>query len=174
VLDIAGGRWGDGVDLSGAGHKFSSELAERLMAQQQGLARFEERYVSCPDGRGKAFMVEVLVSTGDPEAFLLASGDALGRSIIARRLHMSIGDVAYRKDPPLKRSGTYELIPIDASVVRAGLFDLFISGDADASEFANVCLEALDRLRDEEGHLDTEPRHPNIETMLPWPRIWLS
>ena len=43
---------------------------------------------------------------------------------------------------------------------------------ADTGEEATVaapCLTAIDELRDEYGSVDSEPRHPDIETGRSWP-----
>jgi hypothetical protein len=77
-------------------------------------------------------------------------------------------------DPPIKVSRIFELIPINASEVRTGLFRLITSGEPDAAEFANTCLEAIDKMRDEHGHVDTEPRRPDITSNVPWPRVELN
>jgi hypothetical protein len=43
-----------------------------------------------------------------------------------------------------------------------------ITARAPEAELARACLNAIDKLRDEHGPAEAEPRHPDIESGLPW------
>ena len=52
--------------------------------------------------------------------------------------------------------------------LRKNLFAM--TGDnGEEARVAAACLTAIDELRDEHGHIDSEPRHPDIEAGRSWP-----
>jgi len=56
-------------------------------------------------------------------------------------------------------------VPVPAIDLRRKLLALTkTSGDAAAR-----CLNAIDKIRDEYGGLEREPRHPDLMSGLPWP-----
>ena len=64
----------------------------------------------------------------------------------------------------------YEYYSIDVSALRKKLFAIVNEAGA-AANVAALCLELIDELRDEYGSVDTEPRHPDIESGHPWPLV---
>ena len=52
--------------------------------------------------------------------------------------------------------------------LRKQLFAMISSRGEEAS-LAESCLTAIDKLRDEHGRVEIEPRHPDIESGWPWP-----
>ena len=60
---------------------------------------------------------------------------------------------------------------IPAPELRRELFKMVVSDNAAESQLAAECLTAIDQIRDDYGHVDSEPRHPDITTGVPWPQI---
>ncbi|THK33441.1 hypothetical protein EHS39_36320 [Ensifer sp. MPMI2T] len=169
LVDISEGKIPSDRGMSGAGYGFTTELAYLLLGESDGLERLAIKFASASTPASKALLARVMVESGDADLFIALINDSEGRAYLRRRLHSNLQEVAYRRDPPLRGNGTYELIPVDASRVRAALFHLTIGEDDDAAEFAKVCLDELEVLRADYGRADTEPRHPDISLGVPWP-----
>lgn len=61
---------------------------------------------------------------------------------------------------------SYETHGVNAEKLREALFGMI---DGPSSELAKACLVRIDKLRDEHGRVEFEPRHPNIDSGRPWP-----
>ena len=61
---------------------------------------------------------------------------------------------------------SYEIHGVNAEKLRKGLFAMI---DGPSGELAKACLVRIDKLRDEHGRVEFEPRHPDIESKRPWP-----
>ena len=75
---------------------------------------------------------------------------------------------------PIESSGMQQLYTLPAPELRKSLFDMVVNGNAAESRLAIECLNAIDKIRDDYGHVDAEPRHPNIAMGVPWPQIDLA
>ena len=64
----------------------------------------------------------------------------------------------------------YECYCVDLSNLRKKLFTM-VNEAGTASNIAAECLERIDELRGEYGGVDTETRHPDIESGYPWPLV---
>lgn len=64
----------------------------------------------------------------------------------------------------------FEYYSVNVSDLRKKLFAMVNKADG-AANVAASCLELIDELRDEYGSIDTEPRHPDIESGRPWPLV---
>ena len=107
---------------------------------------------------------------GDEEAFLttLDACEQLGHRPFAYRTMESL--VAQRVPHP-EWKNMYDHVPVDATVLRAGLLKRVYSESSHVSEIAIEVLSDIDRMRREYGAPSTEPRHPSLEMGLPWPQI---
>jgi hypothetical protein len=63
--------------------------------------------------------------------------------------------------------GAYNIVPVPAIELRQKLLGLTTSGGAD--DPAARCLNLIDKLRDQYGAPETEPRHPDLASGKPWP-----
>ncbi len=61
------------------------------------------------------------------------------------------------------------LYSLPAPELRKDLFDLVVNSSAAEARLARECLCAIDEIRDDYGYVDSEPRHPDIATGVPWP-----
>lgn len=64
-----------------------------------------------------------------------------------------------------------KMYSLPAPELRKSLFDMVLNGDAAESGLATECLIAIDKIRDDYGHVAGEPRHPDIATGVRWPQI---
>ena len=60
----------------------------------------------------------------------------------------------------------YEIYGVNAENLRKALFAMI---DGPSGELAKACLVQIDKLRDEHGRVEFEPRHPDIRMGRPWP-----
>ena len=72
---------------------------------------------------------------------------------------------------PMESPGMQQLYSLPAPELRKGLFDMVTNGSAAETRLATECLCAIDENRDVYGHVDSEPRHPNIAAGVPWPTL---
>ena len=72
---------------------------------------------------------------------------------------------------PIESSGMQQLYSLPAPEVRKGLLDMVVNGNDAESRLATECLTVIDEIRDDYGHVESEPRHPNIAMGVPWPQI---
>jgi hypothetical protein len=85
-----------------------------------------------------------------------------GRSVWSWR---SVESVVTEHVPSENWKGAYNVVPVPAIELRRKLLALTkTSGDPAAR-----CLNAIDKIRDEYGGPETEPRHPDLMSGLPWP-----
>jgi hypothetical protein len=63
--------------------------------------------------------------------------------------------------------GAYNVVPVPAVELRRKLLAMTSSGCKD--DPAARCLNLIDKLRDEYGAPESEPRHPNLRSGRPWP-----
>ena len=65
--------------------------------------------------------------------------------------------------------GAYDIVPTPALEVRRKL--LAMTTDGGRSDAAARTLNEIDKIRDEYGAPETEPRHPDLKSGKPWPII---
>ena len=82
-------------------------------------------------------------------------------------LRNAIDGIALRKQFVAGSTGTYSLYSVDATALRARLFELA----RDDNRVAEKCLDHIDELRDQHGRPETEPRHPDLASGAPWPMV---
>ncbi|MGD0279669.1 MAG: hypothetical protein ABSC11_10220, partial [Smithella sp.] len=82
----------------------------------------------------------------------------------------AIENICLEKRPIEGSPNTYELYSVDTSELRKRLFALVIAKGSEMP-VAVQCLTVIDQIRDRYGHLDFEPRHPDIENGTSWPII---
>ena len=63
---------------------------------------------------------------------------------------------------------SYHIVPSSAFKLRRQLLEISVN-DKERNEAAKSVLEWIDELRDEYGRPDDEPRHPCLESGIPWP-----
>jgi len=87
-----------------------------------------------------------------------------GRSFLNwRSIQMAVTEQVLSKD----WQGAYNVVPTSAVEFRRKLLALTGSNGADGP--AARCLNTIDKMRDEYGAPETEPRHPDLGSGRPWP-----
>lgn len=87
-----------------------------------------------------------------------------GRSFMTRQ---AIQSAVTEHVPAENWEGAYNVVPVPAAELRRKLLAMTSSGAKD--DPAARCLNLIDKLRDEYGAPESEPRHPDLATGRPWP-----
>lgn len=87
-----------------------------------------------------------------------------GRSFITGQ---SIESAVTDHVPVENWEGAYNVVPVPAAELRRKLLAMTSSGGKD--DPAARCLNLIDKLRDEYGAPESEPRHPDFASGRPWP-----
>ena len=69
--------------------------------------------------------------------------------------------------PAENREGAYNIVPVPAVELRQKLLAMTGSGGID--DPAARCLNLVDKLRDDYGAPESEPRHPDLASGRRWP-----
>jgi hypothetical protein len=110
-----------------------------------------------------------LASNPDTETILTLIARRSSVDHVDYTLHEAIENAAVEKRPV--GGNSFELYSSDASELRRCLFEQAVKADGQAAKLAERSLVAIDRLRDEHGRPAFEPRHPDIKSGKPWPRV---
>lgn len=87
-----------------------------------------------------------------------------GRSFLTWQ---SIQSAVTEHVPAENWEGAYNVVPVPAVELRRKLLAMTGSGGKD--DPATRCLNLIDKLRDEYGAPESEPRHPDLASERPWP-----
>ncbi|MDX0312555.1 hypothetical protein GOC54_15930 [Sinorhizobium meliloti] len=79
----------------------------------------------------------------------------------------SIQSVVTEHVPAENWEGAYNVVPVPAVELRRKL--LAMTGSGGKNDPAARCLNVIDKLRDEYGAPESEPRHPDLASGRPWP-----
>jgi hypothetical protein len=131
---------------------------------------FEKLAAARSDG-AKELVFSVLLKTSSVEGLMAAAQSSVGRQTIRRQGARGVQDMIYSREPHSPDGTSYELRPLNASEVRRQLFALTVSPDKDQAAFAVDYLTRIDMIRQEDGAILDEPRHPNIQSGRPWPQV---
>lgn len=79
----------------------------------------------------------------------------------------TIENVVTEHRPSENWKGAYEVVPVPAVELRRNL--LAMTTDGGPTDVAARCLNQIDKIRDDYGTPDSEPRHPDLAAGKPWP-----
>ena len=112
----------------------------------------------------------VIEETGGPQGVLaLVRGYARAGKRFDGSMHQALQHTAI-EEHPIPGSNAYNLHPVSIAPLRKELFAMMNGADAGVAAMAEACLSHIDYLRDQWGPVESEPRHPDIESGRPWPR----
>jgi hypothetical protein len=163
------------VDMAANG-KLTGGHSERWHTVRQIGALFDEHpnvrlhaYALLKDGAdtsGLALLAEAVAENPDAEGLLLLLrlGAQQRRSRISRR---TIESVVTKHVPVENWKSAYNVVPISTARLRRTL--LAMTTDGGLADPAARCLNEIDRVRDEYGMPEGEPRHPDLASGKPWP-----
>jgi hypothetical protein len=127
------------------------------------------QYDSASDGLSSELLEGAIAEGADETGVLVLvqnhahRGKPYSGSIEAAIRHAVVGE-----RPSQDWAGASELFGIAVPSLRKKLFGM-IQGDMPEAQLAWRCLTRIDELRDEYGPVESEPRHPDIESGRPWP-----
>lgn len=87
-----------------------------------------------------------------------------GRSYVGS---LAVESVVSERVPTEDWGNAYNIVPVEATELRRKLLAMTGSGGRDNP--ASRCLNLIDKLRDEYGAPESEPRHPDLGSGCPWP-----
>jgi hypothetical protein len=81
----------------------------------------------------------------------------------------TIEEVVTERVPSENWKGAYDVVPVPVVELRKRLLGMTTTGGAD--DTAARCLNFIDKIRDQYGAPESEPRHPDLASGRPWPII---
>jgi hypothetical protein len=113
-----------------------------------------------------ALLARAVAEGGDPEGLLLLVGleNTLQQHLISWR---TIQGAVTEHVPSEHWRGAFDLLPVAATELRKKL--LAMTTDGGPHDSAARVLREIDRVRDENGGPEDEPRHPDLASDKPWP-----
>jgi len=121
-------------------------------ATTPGLVLLAQAVAEAPDADGLLLLVKI--ETEDKRFFIS---------------WRAIENVVTEHRPSENWKGAYEVVPVPAVELRRNL--LAMTTDGGPTDVAARCLEQIDKIRDEYGTPDSEPRHPDLASGKRWPII---
>lgn len=121
-----------------------------------------------PDKPGMVMAAGVVAESPDEDGLILL----VERQINNRRTTMgwrTIEQMVTDQIPVDGWQGSYEVVPRPAHSLRRRL--LAMASDGGRTDVAARWLEEIDKIRDEHGRPELEPRHPDLESGKAWPII---
>lgn len=115
--------------------------------------------------RGLLFLAGAVAENSDADGLLLLA--KLGRETRSLLSWRTIENVVTEHMPVPNWKGAFNVVPVDASLLRERLFAKVTDGGPD--DDAARCLTTIDKIRDEHGLPIAEPRHPDLKSGKPWP-----
>lgn len=157
-----------GLDRSNLGGKLSA-----LMSSDDDFRQdVYERFATLDDGPAASVLEYAIVEAADTDGVLLLTrqGAARKKRFQSTALSMALRNM-FIGHTPVEPSGMQSLYSRSASGLRKCLFDLVTSGDVAEARLATECLRVIDEIRDNYGDVESERRHPDITTDVPWPKL---
>ena len=149
----------------------SWKLGREIGALMERFPEVRRRaYIRLKDGAtspGLTVLAEAVSENPDTEGLLLLLSFENERQ--SQRGWRAIEKAVTRHVPVEGWKDTYDIVPIPAPELRQKL--LAMTTDGGKSDFAARCLESIDRIRDDCGLPESEPRHPDLASGKPWPII---
>jgi hypothetical protein len=81
-----------------------------------------------------------------------------------------IEDYVTHRKPVDENNNMFNIVPSSAVEIRKRLLDMSVN-DPERNEAASRVLAAIDELRNEHGRPEDEPRHPDLDSGIPWPLV---
>lgn len=155
--------------LSGKSHDawyWQRELAGLISVHPELRAYVRKLLTDGPTNEALALLAHAVGENPDADDLLiLVDGEIkTGHSFLAwRSIQMAVTEQVPSKD----WQGAYNIVPVPAVELRRKL--LALTGDGGALDAAARCLNTIDKIRDEYGAPETEPRHPDLASDRTWP-----
>src|SRR6185437_2133157 len=136
-----------------------------------------QQYLALPSGPNKEIFARAIAECPDIDGIMLLVRDygAQKRNFRQTVLYEALRHALTGQRPSSHFRGMQEIFGVPSPELRKKLFALIPEGGS-LSELAIDCLNAIDDIREHYGEVESEPRHPDITSGRPWPRIanWLQ
>lgn len=134
------------------------------------LNEIHAAYLSAP-AHAQGVLAHAIADLANEDSILtLVRGHALHQHQELGVIREAVDRVALGRQPVEGWKGAYEIFPVAVPNLRRELLALTASNGPEAP-IAVACLSMIDHLRDEYGRIDSEPRHPDIRSGVPWPQF---
>jgi hypothetical protein len=154
-----------------SGYQSTSQhiLAAAMNANQNFRAELYGSYRSLPPGPAKSLLSHAIAEAPDSEGVLaLVDAYLADRQPFGGPLQLALYGISQIERPARDGSGAYYIFSRPLPELRKNLFAL-IAVEPFQTKLAVKCLEMIDSVRDMYGPVETEPRHPDIDSGRPWP-----
>jgi hypothetical protein len=129
-------------------------------------------YETASPGPGQRLLEQTLQEAAGSDGVLaLVRGYARSGKHFDGSMHRALQHTAMDERPVSESSNAYNLHPISIALLRRELLAMLDDGNARIEALAEECLANIDYLRDYYGPAELEPRHPDIASGRPWPRV---
>ncbi len=154
---------------------FDYKLSALMNSHEQFRQEVYERFQRVNDSPAKSILEDAITNAANADGVLLLVrvGAVQDKQFRETALYTALRNVLVGQTP-IESSGMQQLYSLPAPELRKDLFDMVVNGNAAESRLATECLTVIDEIRDDYGHVESEPRHPNIEMGVPWPQIVLA
>ena len=163
-VDLAanGAFEGKGTDHWHTAHQIGGLISEHAELRTHVYQRLENGATT----PGLALLAEAVAEVPDAIGLLLLIKIEMEhkRSFMSWR---TIENVATKHVPSENWKGAYDVVPVPAVELRRKLLAMTRGGGQ--TDAAARCLNQIDKIRDEYGAPDSEPRHPDLASGKRWP-----
>lgn len=145
------------------------QFAEIVKQYPSVRRRVLQQYEKLKSGKASATLESILVESTDAEVVLalVRNHGRNGQGYDGTLAHvLEETAVGKRRDP--NWPSAYSTFSVALTDLRKELFAMVLANGRE-SAIALACLNEIDRLRDEHGRVNDEPRHPDIRSDHPWP-----
>lgn len=172
LLDLISGGEAKGEGGQPATWTFGRRLAAGMQSHPPLRAEVYARLASGVPLPAMVVLEYAVAETPDEAGVMLlvSSHAATGREF-SGTLGLAIENLVIERRPLSDWAGAYEQISVPAASLRRRLFELSRTETGNQSNLALASLVHIDELRDMHGLASGEPRHPNIESGTPWPKL---
>ena len=94
-----------------------------------------------------------------------------GRRLRATSLPSALQNVLVGKRSSSSFRGMQEMYGLPAGDLRRRLFNVVLTGTSAEVSLAKSCLDKIDEIMNRYGTADSDRRHPDITTGIPWPNF---
>ena len=128
------------------------------------------RYANAEVGMARDLMEDVLAEVPDEEVILsiIRVCVGVGHTFRQSNLQTALRNLAVGRRPADDWPGAFQEFSISLAGLRKKLFQLTLASNQEAM-LARACLNYIEKLRDEHGRINDEPRHPDIRAGGQWP-----
>ena len=152
-------------------HRLSTHIAEGVQKYTSLKTHVLQKLDTLPPGPAKEILLRSLAEAADVEiSFALVHAYAKDDRKYDGLLGKALKKAAVHERPAKEWRGAYEEFGVAVTALRKQLFLLAVSEGPQAA-LAAASLSKIDRLRDQFGRLDDEPRHPDISSGRAWPFV---